>query len=575
MVPHAEVEGVAAGVKKGDIAPAMSTALAFPTVAPEPAGRPGEAALVARVPLGARLIVVAGEASASLVATLRRRDPGAQLVELRTLPPDIPPLVKGSVDALVWPDILTRIHDIGGALAQAAALLSPEGVLVASVPNPDHFAFAARLLRGGWEYGKDGPLDRGHLRLLGAEAVQAAMRACGLQPVDATPDGVEEAAATEFARAIAPSLKAIGVDAAAYAKRAAPRRFIWRAMRKAPTPLVVVAHVLKPVGGVNDVRIDLPLNAMATRPGVALRIAQQPETPTLPAETPRIMLLHRRLLNSPDAPAYINQFRRQGWVVVQEFDDDPAHWPVIAGSNHFAFRGVHAVQTTTARLETLFRGFNDEVAVFPNTVAELPEPRNFADPRRMTLFLGALRREDDIAPFLPALNEVLAEAGDRLAVEVLFDRGTFDALATPHKRFQGILPYAEYRALMARCDIAFLPLNDTQFNNYKSDLKFVEAGAHRLAVLASPVVYAGTVRHNETGLIIRSPEEFAASLRRLLAQPAEAQALGDAARRWVRSNRMLAGQVQKRLDWYRSLWARREALDAAMLKRAPEFARLR
>jgi hypothetical protein len=187
------------------------------------------------------------------------------------------------------------------------------------------------------------------------------------------------------------------------------------------------------------------------------------------------MLLHRRLLNSPDAPAYVNGFRRRGWVVVQEFDDDPAHWPVIAQTDHFAFRGVHAVQTTTPRLEALFRRFNEEIGVFPNTVAELPEPANFAHPRRLTLFLGALRREEDMAPFLPVLNEVLAEADGRLAVEVLFDRGTFDALRTPHKRFGGILPYAEYRALMSRCEIAFLPLNDTPFNNFKSDLKFVRS----------------------------------------------------------------------------------------------------
>ncbi|MGG5809208.1 methyltransferase domain-containing protein [Falsiroseomonas sp. CW058] len=552
----------------------MSTAPAIPAAAPGPAGPVEEAALLSRVPMGVRLVALAGTGTAGLAAAIRRRDPAAQVVELRALPPGIPPLLRGSVDALVWPDVLARLADPAAALAQAAALLAPDGVLVAAVPNPFHWTFADRLLRGGWDPGGEGPLGPGHLRLFTPEAVGDALQGAGLVPLDMLPDGVEEEEAAAFARRIAPSLPALGVEAGALAARAAPRRHIWRAARRRATPLVVVAHVLKPVGGVNDVRIDLPLNAMATRPGVRIRIAQNPDTPALAAETPRIMLLHRRLLNGPDAAAHVQQFRRRGWVVVQEFDDDPAHWPVVAQSGHFAFRGVHAVQTTTPRLETLFRQYNGEVAVFPNTVAELPERRNFADPRRMTLFLGALRREDDIAPFLPALNAVLAEAGGRLAVEVLFDRGTFDALATPHKRFHGILPYAAYRALMGSCEIAFMPLADTPFNNHKSDLKFVEAGAHRLAVLASPVVYGATVRHGKTGLLVRTPDDLHAALRRLLAHPEEAMALGEAAHGWVRGNRMLAGHVQRRLDWYRDLWARRAALDAAMLERAPEFARL-
>jgi glycosyltransferase involved in cell wall biosynthesis len=123
---------------------------------------------------------------------------------------------------------------------------------------------------------------------------------------------------------------------------------------------------------------------------------------------------------------------------------------------------------------------------------------------------------------------------------------------------------------MARCDIAFMPLADTPFNNCKSDLKFVEAGAHGLACIATPVVYGATIRDGETGLIIRTPEEFGAALRGLLADPARAKALGTAARGWVRENRMLASQTPARLAWYRSLWERRAALDAALVARAPE-----
>jgi hypothetical protein len=512
-----------------------------------------ESALFARIPLGLGLVAEAGLRPGALGAWLARRDPGARLVPADQAAP-------GSADLVL---LGGAPEDPAAAIAAAAPLLAPEGVLLLDLPNAEHWRIAETLLAGRQPAAiPPAAMTR--------EGLLAAVQAAGLVPLDIPPPA-EDKAARDFAARLAPAL---GLAPEAYLRRALPPRWRLRAARQPARPLAVIAHVLKPVGGVNDVRVDLPLGLMATRPGVGLRIAQNPELPALAEGTPRILLLQRRLLDSPQAPAFVNAFRQRGYVVVQEFDDDPAHWPVIAGSDHFAFRGVHAVQTSTPRLEALFRAFNDEVMVFPNTVAELPEPANFADPSRLTLFLGALRREEDTAPFLPVLNAVLAEAGDRLAVEVIFDRTAFEALATPRKRFWPILPYAEYRALMGRCEIAFLPLADTRFNNFKSDLKFVEAAAHGLCCLASPVVYGGTIRDGETGLIVETPDQLRAALRALLDDPGRARRIGAAARDWVRENRMMAAQVPVRLAWYRSLWDRREALDAAMLRRAPEFARL-
>ena len=537
--------------------------------------------LLDRVPMGLGLSVEIGCGAGGLGAWMARRDPGARRIgttvdpaeaaraaphyhAVHIAPPEAgAPVPPGTADLVI---LRGSIGDPAAAISAAARLLAPGGILLADLPNAGHWRLAEQALAQGSPAPDAGP-GMGH------EAVLAAVKAAGLQPLDLHAPMAKEAEATAFAGRIGPLLAALGTTPAAWLRRAGPARFLLRAGRAPARPLHLVAHVLKPVGGVNDVRIGLPLTALASWPGVSVRMGEAPATPDLPPEAPRVMILHRRLLNAPEAPRFINHFRSRGWVVVQEFDDDPAHWPVIAGSDHFAFRGVHAVQTTTPALETLFRRFNDEVAVFPNTVAELPELANFADPSRLRLFLGGMRRGPDYAPYLAALNAVLAEAGDRLAVEVIFERETFDALRTPNKRFHPLLPYPAYRALMASCEIAFMPLADTPFNGFKSDLKFVEAGAHGLACLASPVVYAATIRDGETGMVVRDPADFGAALRALLANPGRAQAMGAAARRWVRENRMLASQTPRRLAWYRSLWERRAALDAALLARAPELGR--
>jgi hypothetical protein len=503
-------------------------------------------ALCARIPLGLRRAVALGD-DGTVAEWLARCDPGCALVD-------------DAGDLVV---LRGAPADPVSAIRDAAEKLAPDGVLLVDLPNAEHWRVAEALLRGG--------ATRAPAHAVTREQLLGAVAAAGLVPLDVPPQVPEMAEARAFAERVA----GVAGDVQAYLRRAAPARWLLRAARKPAEPLMLLAHVLKPVGGVNDVRINLPLGAIATHPGIGLSIAERPPTPALPEGTPRILILHRRLLNTPEAPAFVNGFRQRGWVVVQEFDDDPAHWPVIAESDHFAFRGVHAVQTTTPALEALFGTFNDEIGVFPNTVAELPAPENFRDPSRMTLFLGALRREDDLAPYLPVLNEVLAEAGERLAVEVIFDRAGFEALRTRQKRFHALMPYAEYRALMARCEIAFLPLADTRFNGFKSDLKFIEGAAHGLCCIASPVVYGATIREGETGFVVDGSEAFRARLRELLAAPDSARTIGAAARVWVRDNRMIAGQVPARLAWYRGLWERRAALDAALVRRAPEVERVR
>jgi glycosyltransferase involved in cell wall biosynthesis len=116
-----------------------------------------------------------------------------------------------------------------------------------------------------------------------------------------------------------------------------------------------------------------------------------------------------------------------------------------------------------------------------------------------------------------------------------------------------------------------MPLGDSVFNRAKSDLKFIEAGAARVAALASPVVYGDVIEDGKTGLIFRNPAELRSSLLRLLAYPEATRRMADAARNYVSSRRMLAYQVDARINWYRSLWERRAELNEALKARAPEL----
>jgi glycosyltransferase involved in cell wall biosynthesis len=204
----------------------------------------------------------------------------------------------------------------------------------------------------------------------------------------------------------------------------------------------------------------------------------------------------------------------------------------------------------------------------------LPEVRNFLEPQTLTLFFGALNRERDWAPLMPALNEVAEKAGGRLRFRVVHDQGFFDALRTPHKQFTPTCDYDTYLTLLGQCEISLMPLDDTPFNRAKSDLKFIEAGACRVAALASHIVYGDSIEEGRTGLLFHDAAQLRDRLLRLVAMPELASGLGDAARHYVAGERMLAYQVAPRIAWYRSLWARRAELNSALHARLTEVPQL-
>jgi hypothetical protein len=332
-------------------------------------------------------------------------------------------------------------------------------------------------------------------------------------------------------------LSAIGIDPVAFASRSNGSHLIVRVRKEPMRKLIVSGNMLEPVGGVSHVRVVHPLEAAASDPSVTTRVTSVVDTDRPNDNTPRIFVLHRPSLMGENAVATMRMLTDAGYLVVTEFDDHPAHFKMMQHGGDMSFLGVHALQTSTAAMAEILRPYNPEVAVFPNAVVSLPDIRNFADPRSVTLFFGALNRERDWQPYMPVINEIAARAGSRLKFQVVHDRQFFDALLTEHKNFTPTCDYETYLDILGRSDIAFMPLSDNAFNRAKSDLKFIESGSCRVAALASTVVYGDSIEDRRTGLLFRDPAEFRTRLLRLIAMPELARDLADAARAYVSDRR--------------------------------------
>jgi SAM-dependent methyltransferase len=547
--------------------------------------------LIDRIPLTARNVLDVGCGSGALGAEYKRRNPHARYFGIE-FDPDAARLAATRLDGvahvdveaeklpfgdtvfdcILYGDVLEHLRDPWAVLAAQTRKLAPDGVVVICMPNAEHWSFVERLLRGTWDYERQGLFDATHLRWFTPETTSRALTHAGLVPCDVVARVFDVKEAERFANAMVPALRALGIDPQAYLTRAAPLQHVWRARRTVPDRMQIVSTILPPVGGVSEVRVTEPMRALATDPAIITSVIDTFDPGARPDDIPGIFVLHRPRLVGEEGLAQLRRATARGHVVVCEFDDHPDYITVLQRPDVLNFIGVHAVQTTTQALAHVLRRHNPEIAIFPNAIARAPDVINHATPGRQTLFFGGINREGEWPPYLAALNRVAALAGEKLHFTIVADRGLFDALETPHKSFTPLCDYETYQALLARSEICFMPLADTAFNRCKSDLKFIESASMRVTALASPTVYAGSITDGETGVLFHNAEELAQRLLRLVANPEIGRAIGEAARAKVLRERMLADQVASRITWYRSLWARRDELQAALAARLPGLA---
>jgi SAM-dependent methyltransferase len=548
--------------------------------------------LLDRIPPDARVVLDVGCAGGALGAEYKRRNPACRYLGIERDPDsarlaatrldevavcdveaDPLPFGPGPFDCIIYSDALEHMRDPWTLLRRHTAVLAPDGAMLLCMPNSEHWSFAERLLRGTWDYEASGLFDRTHLRWFTWQTTKRALNDAGLVPMDVSERVFDVEKCEAFVQAIEPALARLGIDAAAYRERARPLQHIWRAGHRLPDRLHVRSTMLEHVGGVSHVRVVQPIRALASLPGVTADIVPtfRPDVPAHAVDVARIFVFHRPILAGEHGLEQLRALIAAGWLVVCEFDDHPGFMPAMQREEVHNFRSVHAVQTSTETLASVLHGSNPEVAVFPNAIARLPVVRNYTDPNHLTLLFAGINREEEWPPILAALNTVAGLARERLHFRIIADRGLFEALQTPHKSFTPLCDYETYQDLLAQSEISLMPLRENAFNHCKSDLKFIEAAAHRVTALASPVVYGASIKDGRTGLLFSDAAELQKRLLHLLAEPEQGRAMADAARLEVAHGRMLGAQAARRLAWYRSLWERREELNRDLLARVPEL----
>jgi O-antigen biosynthesis protein len=93
------------------------------------------------------------------------------------------PFEPAAFDCIVFADVLEHLIDPWRVLREAVAVLSPDGRLVASIPNVQNIDVVWRLLRGRWDYRERGITDFGHLRFFTLRTIHGLFEQAGLEIV--------------------------------------------------------------------------------------------------------------------------------------------------------------------------------------------------------------------------------------------------------------------------------------------------------------------------------------------------------------------------------------------------------
>lgn len=204
-------------------------------------------------------------------------------------------------------------------------------------------------------------------------------------------------------------------------------------------------------------------------------------------------------------------------------------------------RACDGLVASTDFIARKYRQFNRNVWVCRNGVDlaryDLKLPRR---PQINIGWAGATGHRNAIVPWLKAVAAVMRQRdlvnfvsiGESFAQPFAETFGEKRALSVP---FAGM---EQYPAAMTHMDIALGPAAHTAFYQGKSDLRWLEAGALGIPIVAHPLVY-GDIRDRVTGFLAATPDVVEKTLLELVDDPLLRRHVGDNARRYVRQHRAI------------------------------------
>ena len=277
-------------------------------------------------------------------------------------------------DCIIFGDVLEHLINPLSVLTKLSKLLNDDGIVLACIPNIQHWTAIASLLEGYWPEEESGLFDRTHVRWFTRKSILKLFNDAGLKIFSITPRIFNAQKAMEFVEKLQPSLQNLGIDSTKLLQECAPLQYVIQTAANEQPLIDLRGCMLKKQAGMTEVRMIQPLRSVASLGNVRLNLESNTYklSDDIQENMAKIAIWQRQMLRVKDSISTIRWALSKGYILISEFDDDPDHWPEIADNQYLAFQGVHAVQTSTRALEAKIRKLNPEVESLITALSDFP-----------------------------------------------------------------------------------------------------------------------------------------------------------------------------------------------------------
>jgi glycosyltransferase involved in cell wall biosynthesis len=222
----------------------------------------------------------------------------------------------------------------------------------------------------------------------------------------------------------------------------------------------------------------------------------------------------------------------------------------FVGQMEMAMRVTDGIVCSTDYLARRYRSFNDRTWACYNGI----DLNRYAVPKPVregvTIgWAGGVGHKASLARWAPAVREVLRKrpetrfvsVGYGAAVEYIEEFGADRAIGLPSGKIE------VYPASMATFDIAIAPSSESNLFKGKSDLRWLEASALGIPLVAHPETYPG-IDDGVTGVHARTPAEVEAALLGLVDDAERRERIGAQAYAYVSEHRRIEVAAERWRD---------------------------
>ena len=249
----------------------------------------------------------------------------------------------------------------------------------------------------------------------------------------------------------------------------------------------------------------------------------------------------------------ITEGKQRGCKFVYDIDDDIYSMPeYYHGKKEYWDKHRHnmeilmsicdAVTVSTEPLKQIMGQYNEHVYIVKNTVIEPKEPFGESNGK---VRIGCCMTDFHKADFGDFIVESLLKAKTAYNIDITFV-GYIPPEMIGKAAFYELIPPQDFISFMRKrnFDIALIPCRTEKFNQSRSNLKFLQHGINKTAVIASGTYPYQTTVTPDMGMVVNNKiGDWSRAITGLIADKGKRETMGDNAYQFVRKNYLLQNQL--------------------------------